>query len=579
MEYVLAAVVAAVVAGAVVVLGQRSGRGEVAVRREDRTPQGSAGTSSGPDVPERGAGSVPPVAAPAPDGGAGASSASLVAEGASATVAESVSREAEPVSGALGEDGGAPRPPGRPDAPDGSSSRNGPAPSPAGAATADGLALELRERRAEIARTEERLLTKESNLDARLSELERRERSLEDRARNLTRDADSLKSARREHVRELERIAGLSTGQARQLLLREVEGEVQHERARLIRQAEEQARQDADRRARNILATCMQRVAGGHAAETTVSVVPLDSDELKGRVIGREGRNIRALETLTGIDFIIDDTPGVVALSGFDGVRREVARVTLEKLLQDGRIHPARIEEAYREARSEIEDRMYEAGEEAVYEAGIGSLDPELTKVLGRLRYRTSYGQNVLAHSIECAHLAALISHELGASAKTARRAALLHDIGKAVSHEVEGPHALVGGQLARRHGEAEAVAHAMEAHHNEVDIQTIEAVVVQVADALSGARPGARGESLEHYTKRLHELEEVAGRRGGVERVYAMQAGREVRVIVRPEDLDDDAAAILSHEIARDVERELEYPGQIRVTVIRESRSVGYAK
>ena len=440
-------------------------------------------------------------------------------------------------------------------------------------------AIELRARRSEIARTEERILGKEQSLDSRLGEVARREQSLEDRTRNLDRDAQALKDAKREHVRELERVARLSAGQAKQILVREIEDEMKHERARLIRQAEEEARRDAERRARSILSACMQRLASGHAAETTMSVVSLESDELKGRIIGREGRNIRSLETMTGIDIIVDDTPGSVVLSGFDGVRREIARLTLERLLQDGRIHPARIEEAYEQSRAEIEDRIMEVGEQTVFDAGVGAVDPELVKLLGRLRYRTSYGQNVLAHSIECAHLAAMLSEELGASSKTARRAALLHDIGKAVSHEVEGPHALVGGRLARRHKESEAVAHAMEAHHNEVDMQTIEAVVVQVADALSGARPGARGASLEQYTKRLHDLEEIARRHPGVNRVYAMQAGREIRVIVRPEDVDDDTATILSHEIARDVERELEYGGQIKVMVIRESRAVDYAR
>ena len=342
---------------------------------------------------------------------------------------------------------------------------------------------------------------------------------------------------------------------------------------------EEEARRDADRRARSILSTVMQRVAGGHAAETTVSVVQLESDEMKGRIIGREGRNIRALETLTGIDFIIDDTPSAVILSGFDGVRREIARLTLEKLLQDGRIHPARIEEAFYQAKSEIANHVQEVGEQAVFEAGIGSLHPELTKLLGRLHYRTSYGQNVLAHSIECAKLAGLLADELGASSPTATRAALLHDIGKAVTHEIEGPHALVGGDLGRRYKEAEAVAHAMEAHHNEVEPQTVEAVIVQVVDALSGARPGARGESLENYVKRLRELEEIASRQPGVEKVYAMHAGREIRVVVKPEEIDDDQAALLSHTIARAVEKELEYPGQVKVTVIRESRATDYAK
>ncbi len=448
-------------------------------------------------------------------------------------------------------------------------------PVPAG----DHAEAELRARREELARLEERLRAREQSADLREQELGDRTRSLDDRERNLDANAGKLKEARREHVRELERIASLSASQAKQILLKELEDELRHDSARLIRQVEEETKRDADRRARSILAAVMQRVAGGHAVETTVSVVELKSDELKGRIIGREGRNIRALETLTGIDFIIDDTPGAVLLSGFDGVRREIARLTLERLLQDGRIHPARIEEAYHQAKSEIEKHIVEVGEQAVFEANVGSVHPELTKLLGRLRYRTSYGQNVLHHSIETSRLAALLAEELGADPRVAARAALLHDIGKAVSHEIEGPHALVGGELARRYKEAEAVAHAMEAHHNEVELQTVEAVIVQVVDALSGARPGARGESLERYVKRLHELEEIASRHEGVEKVYAMHAGREVRVIVKPEHVDDDRAALLSREIARDVEKELEYPGQIKVTVIRESRATDYAK
>jgi ribonuclease Y len=447
------------------------------------------------------------------------------------------------------------------------------------AAVRDEIDAELRERRAEIARIEERLITKEEALDVRLEEAGRRERSLEDRARNLDAEAEKLKAAKREQLRELERVANLTSGQARQILLKELEDELRHDSAKLVHQVEEEARREADRRARNILATCMQRLAGAQASETTVSVVSLQSDDLKGRIIGREGRNIRALEMLTGIDFIVDDTPGAVILSGFDGVRREIARLTLERLLQDGRIHPARIEEAYYQARSEIENRIVEVGEQALLDANVGTLHPELTKLLGRLHYRTSYGQNVLAHSVECAHLASMLAAELGASARTAARAALLHDIGKAVTHEIEGPHALVGGELARRYNEVEAVAHAMEAHHNEVPLRTIEAVIVQIADSISGARPGARGESLENYTKRLRDLEEIALNHEGVEKVYAMQAGREIRVIVEPEHVDDDAAALLSHRIARDVERELEYAGQIKVTVIRESRAVDYAK
>jgi ribonucrease Y len=446
-------------------------------------------------------------------------------------------------------------------------------------ASPDEIGEELRARRAELARLEERLRAKEQSLELDTQELEERQRSLDDRRRNLDRNVARLKEAKRDQLRELERLSGLSAGQAKQILLRELEDELRHDSARLIRQVEEEAKRDADRRARSILAAVMQRVASGHAVETTVSVVELKSDELKGRIIGREGRNIRALETLTGIDFIVDDTPGAVLLSGFDGVRREVARLTLERLLQDGRIHPARIEEAYHQARSEIDQHVVEVGEQAVFEANVGSLHPELTKLLGRLKFRTSYGQNVLHHSIECARLAGMLAAELGADPRVAARAALLHDIGKAVSHEVEGPHALVGGEIARRYKETEAVAHAMEAHHNEVELRTVEAVIVQVVDALSGARPGARGESLEHYVQRLSELEEIASRHHGVEKVYAMHAGREVRVIVEPEEIDDDAAALLSHKIARDVEKELEYPGQIRVTVIRESRATDYAK
>jgi ribonucrease Y len=449
---------------------------------------------------------------------------------------------------------------------------------PAGA-TREALEEELVARRAEIARLEERLRAKEQSLGIQAGELDERERSLADRQRNLDHSREELKDAKREQIRELERVAGLSAAQAKQILMRELEDELRHDSARLVRQVEEETRRDADRRVRSILSAVMQRVASGHAVETTVSVVELKSDELKGRIIGREGRNIRSLETLTGIDFIIDDTPGAVLLSGFDGVRREIARLTLERLLQDGRIHPARIEESYHQAKSEIDQHIVEVGEQAVFEANVGSVHPELVKVLGKLRFRTSYGQNVLHHSVECARLAAMLADELGADPRVAARAALMHDIGKAVSHETEGPHALVGGELARRYKETEAVAHAMESHHNEVEPQTVEAVIVQIVDALSGARPGARGESLEQYVKRLHELEAIATRHEGVEKVYAMHAGREVRVIVHPEEVDDDAAALLSHRIARDVEKELEYPGQIKVTVIRESRATDYAK
>ena len=424
-----------------------------------------------------------------------------------------------------------------------------------------------------------RVTALEAELPERRAALARREEALAKREAEVQRELEGLSAKREELQLELERISGLSAARAKQLLLDQVEEQAKHDSARRIRQIEEETKREADRRVRNILSVCMQRLAAGHAAETTVSVVQLSADDMKGRIIGREGRNIRALENLTGVDFIIDDTPGAVVLSGFDGVRREIARLTLEKLLQDGRIHPARIEEMYYQAKSELETHIIEMGEQGVFEAGVQGLNPELVKLLGRLKFRTSYGQNVLSHSIEVSRLAAMMADELGASPKTARRAALLHDVGKAVTHEVEGPHALVGGELARRYGETEAVAHAMEAHHNEVEPQTIEAVVVQAADALSGARPGARGESLEQYVKRLRDLEQIATRHEGVDKVYAMQAGREIRVMVAPSAIDDDAATLLSHEIAREIEKELEYPGQIKVTVIRESRAVEYAR
>jgi ribonuclease Y len=416
-------------------------------------------------------------------------------------------------------------------------------------------------------------------LTERSSALERREEALERREAELTDQREELARQRAEVESNLERVAGISAPRAKELLLQEIEEQARHDAARRIRQIEEETKREAERRVRNILSVVMQRLAAGHAAETTVSVVQLATDDMKGRIIGREGRNIRALENLTGVDFIIDDTPGAVVLSGFDGVRREVARLTLEKLLQDGRIHPARIEEMYYQTKSEMEGHIVELGEQGAFDVGVQGLHPELVKLLGRLRFRTSYGQNVLAHSIEVAHLSAMMAQELGASAKTARRAALLHDIGKSVTHEIEGPHALVGGDLARKYGESAAVAHAMEAHHNEVEPQTIEAVIVQAADALSGARPGARGESLEQYVKRLRDLEQIATRHKGVDKVYAMQAGREIRVMVAPGDINDDAATLLSYEIAREIEKELEYPGQIKVTVIRESRAVEYAR
>jgi ribonuclease Y len=390
---------------------------------------------------------------------------------------------------------------------------------------------------------------------------------------------EELKEVRARELAELQRISGLTVGEAKQHLLERTEDLVRHELSRRVRQLEEEARAEAKRRARNLVADALQRVAASHAAETTVSLVELPSDDLKGRIIGREGRNIRSLEHLTGVDFIIDDTPQAVVLSSFDPIRREIARLTLAKLIEDGRIHPARIEESYYASKAELEDSIRQAGEQAVFEANCGEVHEELVKILGRLRFRTSYGQNVLKHSLEVVHLVGIMATELEAGVKTAKRAALLHDIGKAMTHEVEGSHAIVSGQLAKRYGESQAVVHAIEAHHYEVQPQTVEAVLLIAADAISASRPGARGESLENYVKRLEALEEIAATKKGVEKVYALQAGREIRVMVKPAEVDDDAAILLSHEIAREIEDQLEYPGQVKVTVIRESRAVEYAK
>ncbi len=438
---------------------------------------------------------------------------------------------------------------------------------------------ELRTRRAEIVRMEERALRQMESVETQLRELERRGGALDDRERNLEHRAGELKQAKRQHLRELERIAGLSAAQARQILIKEVEEEGRHQAALSLQRMDEETKLEAERRARGILAVAMQRLAADQASQTTTRLVQLPSDEMKGRIIGRDGRNIRALENLTGVDFIIDETPSAVVLSSFDGVRREIARLTLEKLIADGRIHPSRCEEAYEQACSEVEDSIVAEAERAMLDAGVTGVHPEVVRLLGRLRFRTSYGQNVLDHLVECAHLASLMADELGASAEVARRGALLHDIGKAVSHEMDGPHAEVGARLARRFEEPEAVAHAIEAHHNEVEPRTVEAVIVQTADSLSGARPGARGESLERYVTRLRDLEEIAQRQDGVRKVYAMQAGREIRVMVDPGQVDDDAAALISHEIATAVERETEYPGRIKITVIRESRSTTFAE
>jgi ribonucrease Y len=437
---------------------------------------------------------------------------------------------------------------------------------------------ELQARRAEIARMEERALREAESLGVQRADVDRRLQALKDRERNIEQQSEELKRAKRVQRRELERISGLSAAQAKQILVADIEQEARHQAALRLQEIERETRHEAERRARNILSVAMQRLAAPHAGDNTTRLVELPSDEMKGRIIGRDGRNIRALEKLTGVDVIIDETPSAVVLSSFDGVRREIARITLERLIADGRIHPALIEETYEQAKAQLDERIVEEGERAMLEAHVHGLDPELVKLLGKLKFRTSYGQNVLDHLIECSELAGLIAAELGASVETARRAALLHDIGKAVSHEIEGPHAQVGARIAQRHGEPEAVTHAMEAHHNEVEPRTVEAVIVQTADSLSGARPGARGDSLEDYVERLRELEEIAMRQDGVERVYAMRAGREIRVIVDPGKVDDERAALISHEIAAAIERELEYPGQVKITVIRESRATAYA-
>ena len=438
---------------------------------------------------------------------------------------------------------------------------------------------EVNDRRLESVKAEERIAAKEQEVDRKLVELERREQGFADRETHVRQLQEELKAAKDAELRELERISGLSQETAKKQLLERSEELVRHEMARMVRQAEEEAQSEAKRKARALVADALQRVAASHAAETTVSLVELPSDDMKGRIIGREGRNIRALENLTGVDFIIDDTPQAVVLSSFDGVRREIAKLTLSKLVEDGRIHPSRIEEMYYQSKAEIEEHIRQVGEQAVFEANCGAMHDELVKLLGRLRYRTSYGQNILKHSLECAHLAGVMASELGASVRAAKRAALLHDVGKAMTHEIEGSHALISAQMARKYGESQHVVHAVEAHHYEVQPQTVEAILVITADAISASRPGARGESLENYIKRLETLEEIASRKNGVERVYALQAGREIRVIVKPAEIGDDEAVLLSHEIAREIEEQLEYPGQIKVTVIRESRATEYAK
>jgi ribonucrease Y len=441
------------------------------------------------------------------------------------------------------------------------------------------IEAEVQDRRLQIVKIEERVLQKEEETEEKLEELVRREQGLGDRETHTRALQEELKQAKDDALGALERISGLTVHEAKQQLLERSKDLVRHELARDVRQMEEEARGEARRRARALVADSLQRVAASHTAEATVTVVELASDDLKGRIIGREGRNIRSLEHLTGVDFIIDDTPHAVVLSSFDPLRREIARLTLEKLIEDGRIHPARIEEMYYQSKSDLDEHVRQAGEQAVFEANCGELHEELVRILGRLRYRTSYGQNVLKHTLEVVHLGGIMAAELKAGVKTTKRAALLHDVGKAMSHEVDGSHALISGQLARRYGESDGVVHAIEAHHYEIQPQTVEAVLLIAADAVSASRPGARGESLENYIRRLEALEEIAAGKAGVAKAYALQAGREIRVIVEPSEVDDDAAVLLSHEIAREIEDQLEYPGQVKVIVIRESRAIEVAK
>jgi ribonucrease Y len=438
---------------------------------------------------------------------------------------------------------------------------------------------ELRDRRDELSKAEARQLQRDEQLDSRAADLERREQSLRDRDANTQKLADEVHEAHEEAMIQLERISGMSAAQAKDALLKQTEDEARHEMAKLVRQVEEEARREADRRARNILSLSIQRTAANHVAETTVSVVNLPSDDMKGRIIGREGRNIRTLENTTGIDFIIDDTPEAVVLSGFDGVRRETARLTLTKLIADGRIHPARIEEMYGQAKAEVEAAMEEAGEQACFDTNVHGVAPELVRVLGRLKYRTSYGQNVLNHSVETSRLAGVIAAELGADVQACKMGGLLHDMGKAIDHEVEGGHAGIGAQVAQRHNLSFKVVNAIASHHQEVEYACLEAPIVQAADAISASRPGARGESVEMYVKRLEDLQAIANSFPGVDRTFAVQAGREVRILVRPEEIDDLSATRLARDVVRKIEESLTYPGQIKVTVIRETRSVEYAK
>jgi ribonuclease Y len=438
---------------------------------------------------------------------------------------------------------------------------------------------ENRERRGEIQRNERRIFQREEILDKKTDSLDKREGAIANREAEIDGAEAAVKALYEQQIRELEKISSLSMEEARNMLLANVERETRHEAALLIRDIESKTKEEADKRARNIITLAIQRCAADHVAEATVSVVALPNDDMKGRIIGREGRNIRALETATGVDLIIDDTPEAVILSSFDPVRREVARIALEKLILDGRIHPTRIEEMVEKARKEVDTAIREAGEAAVLEVGVNGLHHEIVRYLGRMKYRTSYGQNVLKHSIEVAHLAGIMAAELGANVALAKRAGLLHDLGKSIDHEVEGSHAQIGADLAKKFRENNAIIHAIMAHHGDVEPQTVEAILVQAADAISAARPGARRETLESYIKRLEKLEEISNSFDGVETSFAIQAGREIRIIVKPDRVNDSDTVILAKEIAKRIETELEYPGQIKVSVIRETRTVDYAK
>ena len=441
------------------------------------------------------------------------------------------------------------------------------------------LDKETKERRVEVQRYEKRVLSKEETLDKKLDALEKRESKLSSKEANFEKEKQRVEELRQSHLRELEKISNLTTEQAKEYLLKTVEEDVKHETAVLVKDLERQAKDEADKKAKEIVVNAIQKCAADHVSETTISVVPLPSDEMKGRIIGREGRNIRTLENLTGIDLIIDDTPEAVILSGFDPIRREIARIALEKLIVDGRIHPARIEEMVEKARKEVETMIREEGEAAALEVGVHGIHPELIRLLGRMKFRTSYGQNALQHSIEVAHLTGLLAGEVGEDVRLAKRAGLLHDIGKSVDHDMEGSHIQLGAELCRKFKESALVINAVEAHHGDVGAESMIAVLVQAADAISAARPGARRETLETYTNRLKQLEDIANGFKGVDKSFAIQAGREVRVMVTPDQINDDEMVLLARDLSKQIEAELQYPGQIKVNVIRESRVVDYAK